>query len=356
MADKMNPETFSLIYLLKSEIQRKISQNNFLSVSKQLRHYISLCNSILIKLIQNANFSEVEFIMKKCGKADNLLQKYGNLADKLWQGRILTWIVETYFYWITRQLVLAVQLMYKIHLLVEEIKEAGGILNVDLKIIISFISFVVLWSSERLGNCEEFLKNAKKSIEVEVRTRKKTKIDLKEMKILVCMGLAAVLCKVHGNVKLALRILNDVGDDNKGLQGFKVLRNMMKTVWKEHTSAYTSDFGSKEILVTIEFEKLLFDVCLAPFKDEECPLVEGYENSEAKSPSSHSDKISTKSTFSRSTGYEKNGNFTQNLMKFYYNTRNKVNIYSPGLDAMRPGSSLKIRKGPKIRTKSSGKY
>ena len=352
----MNPETFSLIYLLKSEIQRKISQNNFLSVTKQLRHFISLCNSILIKLIQKANFSEVEFIMKKCTKADNLLQKYGTLADKVWQGRILTWIIETYYYWITRQLVLAAHLMYKIHLLVEEIKEAGGILNADLKIVANFVSFVVLWTSERLADCEEFLKNARRAVEVEARMRKRTKIDLKEMKIMISAGTAAVLCRVHGNVKLALRVLNEVGEENRASQGFKVLRKLMKTVWKEQGLVYNSDFGSNEILVTIEFEKLVFDVCLAPFKDEECPLVEEYEKSEGTSPSPHSDKISTKSTLSRSTGREKNQNFRQNLMRFYYNPRNKVHVYSPGLEAMRPGSSMKIRKGNKVRSKSSGKY
>ena len=355
----MNPETFSLIYLLKSEIQRKISQNNFLSVSKQLRHYISLCNSILIKLIQNANFSEFEFIRKKCVKADDLLQKYGTLADKLWQGRILTWIIETYYYWITRQLALAIQLMYKIHLLVEEIKQAGGILNLDLKIVINFISFVVLWSSERLENCEEFLKTAKKAVEVEAGMRKKMRINLKEFKIVVIMGLAAVLYKVHGNIKLALKILNEVGDESRDLQSFRLLRNMMKVLWKEQDLVFSSDFGRKEILVTVEFEKVVFDLCLAVFKDEECPLVEAYERSASKSPSSNSDKNSTKSTFSRSTGYEKTGNFTKNLMKFYYQPRpirKVVNVYSPSVEPHRPNSSLRSRTGNKLRTKSSGKY
>ena len=359
MADKMNPETFSLIYLLKSEIQRKISQNNFLSVSKQLRHYISLCNSIMIKLIQNANFSEFEFISKKCVKAHDLLQKYGTLADKLWQGKILTWIVETYYFWITRQLALAIQLMYKIHLLVEEIKQAGGIMNLDLKIVINFISFVVLWSGERLENCEEFLRAAKKAIDVEAGMRKKMRINLNEIKIVVAMGSAAVLYKVHGNVKLALKVLDGVGEDYRDFKSFRLLRNMMKVLWKEQDLVYSSDFGRKEILVTVDFEKVVFDLCIAPFKDEECPLVEGYDKSVSKSPSSNSDKNSTKSTFSRSTGCEKTGNFTQNLMKFYYHPRpirNVLNVYSPSVEAHRPNSSLRIRKGNKLRTKSSGKY
>jgi hypothetical protein len=361
MADKMNPETFSLIYLLKSEIQQKINQNNFLSLNKQLRHYISLCNSVCIKLIQNASFSEVQFIKKKSEKADVLLEKYGSLADKFWQGRILAWIIQTYYYWITRQIKFALQLMYRTHLLIEEIKNAGGILNKDLKIVTDFISFLVLWTADRTEKCEDFLKEVKKSIEREEKDRKKGRLDFKEVRVLVFMAVAGFLFRVSGNYLRGIKILSDLSETAQDSACFGLLKKMIQVAWKEQDLAFSSEFGSKEILVTLEFERIVFDVFVAPFKNDDCPMVEISDNLNAtsKSSTSHSDKASTNSTFSKSSTLEMNHAGIKRNMRIYYQQRinpAKMNIYSPSLGVTRPVSSLRFRNNCKARPKSTGKY
>lgn len=358
----MNPETFSLIYLLKSEIQRKISQNNFLAVNKQLRHFISLCNSIQVKLIQSGSFSEIEFIKKKSEKADNLINKFGSQADKFWQGRLVSWLIQAYYYLLINQYQQSLQIMYKIHLLIENLQQAGGILNADLKIVTNFLSFIVLWTSNRLESCEEFLKVCIRTVESEKKGKRKGKLDLDEMTVLDCMSMAAFQIRFSGNSRLGLKILSENCEKfrGSGLSSYKLLVKFLATSCKEQEFSYLGEYGNSDNLVTIELTKLLLDICILPFIEEDCPIVEDqlakYPNA-IRSPVSQSDKGSSRSTHSKSSGSESK---YKNMTKFTKIRRpnmipEKISIYSPIVGVIRPYSNLKVRKLPSSRPKSSEK-
>ena len=79
----MNSETFSLIYILKTEIKQKIRQRNTAQLSRQLRHFISLCNSVSIKLLKSGFVTEFSYVLKKSLKADAWLYSVGTQADRL---------------------------------------------------------------------------------------------------------------------------------------------------------------------------------------------------------------------------------------------------------------------------------
>ena len=362
----MNPETFSLIYLLKSEIQRKIVQNNFLAVNKQLRHFISLCNSIQVKLIQTGSFSEIEFIRKKSEKADRLLSKYGSQADKFWQGRLVSWLIDGYYLLLTSQHKQSLDIMYKIHLLIEDLQEAGGILNTDIKIVSSFLSFVILWSSNRMETCEDFLNISKRTVENEKSGRRRVgKLDLDEMNILINMSFAALLIRFSGNSRSGLKILSEMCERFRGcgLLSYKVLVKFLACCCKEQEFSYTGEYGNADNLVTDELQRVLLDICIVPFIEEDCPIVENHLSggglSQAnKSPKCHSDKVSTRSTYSRSSVSDNKYKIVRRVVNAC-RTRvlpGKLNIYSPIVGVIRPESNLKVYRPSIPRPKSTGKH
>lgn len=359
----MNPETFSLIYLLKSEIHRNIVQNNFLAVNKQLRHFISLCNSIQVKLIQTGSFSEIEFIKKKSDKADKLIIKYGSQADKFWQGRLVSWLIDAYYSLLTNQHQKSLETMYKIHLLIEDLQDAGGILNTDIKIVSSFLSFIILWTSNRIETCEDFLNISKKTVENEKNGRRRIgKLDLDEMTILNNMSFAALLIRFSGNSRSGLKVLSEMCEKFRGcgLVSYKVLIKFLASCCKEQEFSYSGEYGNADNLVTDELQRVLLDICIVPFIEEDCPIIEnqiGGLNKTIKSPKTHSDKVSTRSTYSRSS---RSDSKYKNVRKLVNVCRpriipGKLNIYSPIVGVIRPKSHLKVF-GPGIpRPKSTEK-
>lgn len=360
----MNSETFSLIYILKTELKQKIAQKNYYQISKQLRHFVSLCNSVAIRLLHSGAYTEVVYVLKKSSKGDEWLCKYGSQVDQLWQGRLVYFIIQTYFLLLTQELLQATKVLYKAHTLIEDIKDKGGILNIDIRLVLNFISFLVLWKSERLKNCENFLEVTKKALETSKIIRKICRLKTEELEILLAMASAAFKVKTEGNFRQATKIIVEVYErhKNKGLTCYKILQKFWNSINDECNKSYQSEYNTKDFLITPEFEEALIEVCILPFMSEDCPIVLPEKSSENMSRNrgsrrvlSFSDKNSTNSSsFSRGEPEirtPKTPLDVQNrkfkVAKGYSGVKkidHRLAIYSPTIGVVRSRSTMRARK------------
>lgn len=365
----MNSENFMRLLQLKNEIIEKIGKKELFQISRWLRDFIFLANSASIRLLQSGSFTEFADLNRELCEVDALLCRFGSKADQNWQGRLVSYLIQAFFTLVSRDMCRSMRILQESHELIEEIKEAGGVLNTDLKISLNFMSFAVLWKNEKYGKAKLFLGVVQKTIENTKTISKVCRVDKENIENLMWIGLAALKIKAEGNFKQAKLIAAHVFEKikRKKLPESPVLQEFWNVIHEECRNSYLYESLNKEILLTQSFEEAILETCIVPFISEnlvECgkgllPLQCNIRTH--KRTNSGSDKVSTKSSLYSIAGSE-NKNAIQKIRKNKLMakaipsriTSTRMAVYSPTIGIVRPKSTLRgpTKTQPKMRPKS----
>jgi hypothetical protein len=366
----MNPETFSLIYLLKTEIKQKIHQRDTKQLNKHLRHFISLCNSVSIRLLQAGSFTEFSYVLKKSFKADLWLCRYGTQADKLWQGRLITLLIHSYYSFITKKYPYAMKNLYDVHSLIEDINDVGGILNLDLKVSLNFVSFATLWAVQKCIQAKNFLDEAIKALDSSKLLQSDSKLQIHSIEIIFYACVAAYKIKTEGNYRLANMIIKDFYNEKETDPKYnRFLQNFSKNIELDLNNAYKSEFNNKDLIICPDFEKIMLELFVVPFVSDDCPVVNENVYRDQRKPFVHakvpsiSDKGSTKSSSNGRQDPESKIFNVKHFREFkkiikpigQRHNRLRVSVYSPVYGVLRPKSSKNSSLQPTYRPKSQQK-
>ena len=287
----------------------------------------------------------------------------------------MIFLIHSYFSLISRNLIHAMKTLYQAHGLIEEISESGGILSIDLKIVLNFMSFIVLWKIEKFQKANEFLVIAHKTFEASRFINKISRINAAQIEMIIHLGIAAIKVKAEGDIKQAKKIVAELY--KKYQKDQEIDGNILKEFWKavniEYANINMNEYNNKDILLTQDFEELLLEICISPFISESYQIVSEEKNEIPQVRfrtrtriASLSDKTSiNSSTNSRCEPENYNPKVNYHVKKTSIDTKLvndkvsniRVAVYSPILGVLRSKSSLRrhnrrnIEKRPKSQEK-----
>ncbi|CAG9324389.1 unnamed protein product [Blepharisma stoltei] len=280
-------------------------------VCKNFKNLITMCNSLSIIFLQYNLIHETLSFLKKAAEADTALCKYGNLLDRLWQGRLVTYNNLAFLYHKVGQYKDCLKFLYEAQSLMVTIKEAGGISNCDIFIASNLLTFVALWKIRRYKEASGYLEKSAQMINSVIKGEKPSKLSklcTQNLFGIVIMSHAGLSVKLEGSYDKAIGMLKD------GLRNFSgedvtvraLITDLIKELQKNRASTQSflsehsfdfkpeaidfdknsyifpeinSDiFGKpvkkdKDWLVSKEFEHILFIATFLPFISPKTPLI-----------------------------------------------------------------------------------
>ncbi|OMJ72333.1 hypothetical protein SteCoe_29252 [Stentor coeruleus] len=194
-------ELFLSVHTIESNIKTILSVDNYSPAGlKLLKKLILLCTSASITLIQQDYLNDTLALLKIADKADSELGRYGSLGLN-WQGRLIMPSLLAFMYFKQQQYTDSLKFLYSMHILIEEIKDAGLPVPLHLRNITNMLTFIVLWKLNRIAESEKYINSV---IDSEINT-----IRGRNLYCLVSVCKAGVVAKKDKNYMLAVTICNE---------------------------------------------------------------------------------------------------------------------------------------------------
>jgi hypothetical protein len=181
-------------------------------VIRYYRRLIVHSYSLAIVFIQYDLLNDALEVLKVAAKADIRLYNQGELLDRLWSGRLVTYTTLGFLFIRSNDPSKALKFLFDAQSLLFSASKSGSVTPPDLSLLANLVTFLALWRIKRYKEASTYMSMCR-TANVEAMSAHKSKAYSAErltLNALVVLCTAAMELKAKGNVALAERLVGDL--------------------------------------------------------------------------------------------------------------------------------------------------
>mmetsp|Transcript_13155 Transcript_13155/g.24627 ORF Transcript_13155/g.24627 Transcript_13155/m.24627 type:complete len:347 (-) Transcript_13155:687-1727(-) len=181
-------------------------------VTRYYRRLMVQSYSLAIVFIQYDLLKDALDVLKIAAKADIKLYSQGDLLDRLWSGRLITYTTLGFLFIRSNDLSKALKFIFDAQSLLFSASKSGAVTSPDLNLLTNLVTFLALWRIKRFKEAGTYVSMCRSAISEALasRTSKLETVEKQTLHALVVVSSAALELKAKGNVMLAERIVTDL--------------------------------------------------------------------------------------------------------------------------------------------------
>lgn len=185
-------------------------------VTRYYRRLMVKSYSLAIVFIQYDLLKDALDVLKVAAKADIKLYSQGDLLDRLWSGRLITYTTLGFLFIRSNDLGKALKFIFDAQSLMFSASKSGAVTSPDLGLVANLVTFLALWRIRRYKEASTYVSMCRASVN-EAMISRSSKLEIVEkqtLNALVAVSTAAIELKAKGNLGLAEKIVTDLLKDH----------------------------------------------------------------------------------------------------------------------------------------------
>jgi len=253
-------DVFLSVKTIESNINTVLSVDSSSKAAfKLIKKLMVLCNSVAITLLQQDYLEDTLALLKIADRADAELSRFTG-TGLTWQGRLMTPNILAFLYFRQGRYMDALKFLYKAHTIVQDIRGCGLAVHVQIKNLLNFLTFVVLWKMQRYAEGEKYIEAISDPDLSSIRGRNLFGI--------VCAAKSAVIVKKGKDFLMAVRICEQALERlKKDDICVDLLKDAIKSIYKEIKGI------EEDWLMSKNFLTVFFVSCFIPFISPGTPVL-----------------------------------------------------------------------------------
>jgi hypothetical protein len=203
-------------------------------VTRYYRRLMAQSYSLSIVFIQYDLLKDALDILKVAAKTDIKLYSQGELLDRLWSGRLVTYTTLGFLFIRSNDFSKALKFIFDSQSLLFSASKSGALTSPDLSLVTNIVTFLALWRIRRLKEASTYISFCRSALNGALTDprSKLERTELQTLKALVVLCSAAMELKAKGNAglaeKLVLDLLNEMED--KEIAVVQVVKDFLKKI------------------------------------------------------------------------------------------------------------------------------
>lgn len=181
-------------------------------VTRYYRRLMVQSYSLAIVFMQYDLLKDALDVLKVAAKADIKLYSQGDLLDRLWSGRLITYTTLGFLFVRTNDISKALKFIFDAQSLIFSASKSGAATSPDLTLVANMVTFLALWRIRRYKEASTYISMCRSAVS-EAMTTRSSKLEFLEkqtLRALVILCSAALELKSMGNAWQAERLIMDL--------------------------------------------------------------------------------------------------------------------------------------------------